>query len=85
MNTLPTLEELLHDNPGWLDEAVDTPGASQITGTPVPTLETLRCRGGGPRFIKRGARVSYTRRSCFEWLKAKEHASTSDFAAKATS
>lgn len=75
---LPTLNEILQANPLYLDEAVDTPEASRITDHPVPTLETLRCRGGGPVFIKRGKKVLYTRRALLEWLKAGERTSTSD-------
>ena len=67
--TLPTLEELVADDPGFLDSAVDPKEASRITNTPEATLSTLRCRGGGPKFLKRGQAVSYTRRACFEWLR----------------
>ena len=75
---LPQLSEILRSNPGWLDEAVDTREVSRITGTPTATLDTLRCRGGGPPFIKRGKSVLYIRRSCFEWLAAGRRRSTSD-------
>ncbi len=75
---LPQLSEILRSNPGWFDEAVDTREASRITGTPTATLDTLRCRGGGPPFIKRGKRVLYIRRSCFEWLAVGRRTSTSD-------
>ena len=75
---LPTFAEILKDHPGWLDEAVDTAEASRITGTPVATLETMRVRGGGPVFVKRGKSVKYLRRSCFEWLNAGQRTSTSD-------
>jgi hypothetical protein len=60
-----------------LDEAVDTAEASRITGTPVTTLETLRSRGGGPEFIKRGRTVRYLRRDLLAWLQAHRIASTS--------
>ncbi len=75
---LPTFAEILRDNPGWLDEATDTAGASRITGDPVKTLETKRVRGGGPEFIKLGKSVRYTRRACFEYLAAGRRRSTSD-------
>ena len=51
---LPFLTDILQANPGWLDEAVLTAEARQITGEPVPTLETKRVRGGGPVFLKLG-------------------------------
>ena len=75
---LPSLVDILQDNPGWLDEAVDTREASRITGEPVPTLETKRVRGGGPVFLKLGKSVRYTRRACFEYLAARRRTSTSD-------
>ena len=75
---LPPLVDILRDNPGWLDEAVDTQEASRITDTPAPTLETLRVRGGGPAFVKLKKSVKYTRRSLFEWLAAGRRTSTSD-------
>ncbi len=75
---LPPLTDILKEHPGWLDEAVDTVGASQITGTPVATLTTLRVRGGGPEFIKHGKSVTYTRRACFAYNAAGRRTSTSD-------
>ena len=54
-HTLPELEDILQDNPGWLDEAIDT-------------LATWRCRGGGPTFMKLGAAVRYRRRTVLKWL-----------------
>ncbi len=77
-SALPAFADILRDNPGWLDEAVDTPEAGRITNTPVPTLETLRVRGGGPVFLKLNKRVHYTRRALFEWLAAGRRTSTSD-------
>ncbi len=75
---LPSLADILQANPGWLDEAILTPEASQITGEPVATLETKRVRGGGPVFLKLGKSVRYTRRACFEYLAARRRKSTSD-------
>ena len=78
VSALPTFADILRDNPGWLDEAVDTLEAGRITNTPVPTLETMRVRGGGPVFLKLNKRVHYTRRALFEWLAAGRRTSTSD-------
>ena len=78
-SVLPTFADILRDNPGWLDEAIDTDEASRITCTPGPTLETLRTRGGGPVFFKpTPGKVRYTRRTCFEWNVARRCRSTSD-------
>ncbi len=78
---LPTLLEIaaeaLKTNPGWLDEAVDEHEAGRVTNTPPPTLQTMRVRGGGPPFVKHGARVKYIRRDLFEWLTAARRSSTS--------
>lgn len=67
---LPQLADILAKHPGWLDEAVTTEEASRTTGVPVPTLVTMRSRGGGPRFLTpRGTRlVRYLRRHLYEWL-----------------
>ncbi len=75
---LPSFAEILDKNPGWLDEGVATPEAARIVGTPQPSLETMRTRGGGPVFVKRGHKVLYTRRALFEWLRAGQRTSTSD-------
>lgn len=40
--SFPNLDEILEDNPGWLDEAIDTPAVSQLTGVPTCTLTTWR-------------------------------------------
>ncbi len=83
-SALPTFADILQANPGWLDEAVLTAEASQITGEPIPTLETKRVRGGGPVFLKLGKSVRYTRRACFEYLAARRRTSTSDSGQAAT-
>ena len=75
---LPSFADILQDHPGWLDEAVLTAEASQITGEPEATLVTKRVRGGGPVFLKLGKSVRYTRRACFEYLAARQRKSTSD-------
>ena len=80
--TFPSLFQIAADalmaNPGWLDEAVGEEEAERITNTPKATLQTMRVRGGGPPFVKHGARVKYIRRDLFEWLTAGRCTSTSD-------
>lgn len=66
---LPDLRAILENNPGWLDEAIDTSAVSKLTGVPVCTLTTWRCRGGGPRFLKYGKSVRYRRRAVLGWMK----------------
>lgn len=75
---LPSFAEILADNPGWLDEAIAQSEASRIVNEPEPTLATKRTRGGGPVFLKQGKKVNYTRRACFEYLRARQRTSTSD-------
>ncbi len=79
---LPTIEEMVRDRPGWLDEVASPAETSHITNVPVKTLESMRSRGGGPPFVrltpgKRG-RVGYRRRDLFEWLATRVRRSTSD-------
>lgn len=77
--SLPSLSDILADNPGWLEEAVNTRGASRLTGVPVTTLETWRSRGGGPRFLKLGAKtVRYQRRELLGWMARQQRANTAD-------
>ena len=64
----PEIEDILQRNPAWLDEAIDTPSVSRLTGVPVCTLATWRCRGGGPPFLKLGTAVRYRRRTVLRWL-----------------
>lgn len=72
--------EILKANPGYLDEGLDTAGASKFLGNvSEATLNTLRSRGGGPRFSKPlPNKVTYTRRWLIEWRRAGERVSTSD-------
>lgn len=70
--SFPKLNEILEDNPGWLDEAIDTPAVSRLTGVPTCTLTTWRCRGGGPRFLKYGKCVRYRRRAVLDWMTESE-------------
>ena len=75
---LPEFAEILKENPGYLDEAVDTVEASRIAGPAEATLETMRVRGGGPEYFKIGKAVRYTRRACFEWRAERRRRNTSD-------
>lgn len=79
---LPSLAELVADNPGFLDEVVLPEEASRILKMPEATLSTLRCRGGGPEFVRLGpgkrAPVGYTRRKLFTYAIQRTRRSTSD-------
>lgn len=56
-------------------EFTDTDGASAFTRIPVNTLVTLRSRGGGPPFIKRGKSVYYSLQSLRTWMREQETSS----------
>lgn len=49
---------------------------------PVATQATMRSRGGGPKYIKRGSRVIYRDCDVREWLEAGLRESTSDTGAQ---
>ena len=64
---------------------LDTVGAEEYTGIPRRTLEGLRVRGGGPRFVKVGAgrsgRVLYRVSDLDAFLESRVCCSTSDYGA----
>ncbi len=57
--------------------ALATPSAAAFLGLSPATLETLRCRGGGPPFVKLGRRVVYRREDLEAWITSSRRASTS--------
>ena len=77
---LPSLPEILKDRPGWLDGIAPPSEASVIIDTPEDTLSTLRCRGGGPPYVKKLGKIGYIRRDLFMWLKSNRRLSTSEAA-----
>ncbi len=58
--------------------ALDTPSAALYLGLSPATLETMRTRGGGPRFSKLGRRVVYEQEELESWLNSRSKRSTSD-------
>ncbi len=58
--------------------ALTTPMAADYVGLSPATLETMRVRGGGPVFVKLGARVVYQREDLDKWLEERKRKSTSD-------
>ncbi len=49
------------------NERLDTDAAARYLGLAPATLACKRNRGGGPRYIKRGNRVSYEIKDLDEW------------------
>jgi predicted DNA-binding transcriptional regulator AlpA len=64
---------------------LDTRAAADFLGISPRTLEGLRVRGGGPRFVKIGGSVRYRIASLEEYLRQQERVSTSDAGQRAAS
>ena len=65
--------------PHGLNPALNTGQASIYTGLAEPTLEGLRSRGGGPRFVRYGRKaVRYLITDLDEWMAKRTVASTSE-------
>lgn len=57
---------------------VPTVRAAEIVGLSHRTLEGLRTRGGGPRFVKLGRRILYDVDDLATWAEQNKKSSTSD-------
>ena len=67
---IPEVEEPL-DRPSvqyFPDGRMTPENAAKYTGFTAGTLSVLRCRGGGPKFVKRGHRVFYFQGDLDAWL-----------------
>jgi predicted DNA-binding transcriptional regulator AlpA len=60
------------------DEFLDTAGASAFLKLSLSTLTKRRLTGDGPKYLKLGRRVVYSRRELEAWARAHERGSTSD-------
>lgn len=69
-----------HGNlPAGLAPALDTGQAAAYTGLAVATMEGLRSKGGGPRFVRYGRKaVRYLIADLDAWMAARTVASTSE-------
>lgn len=71
-NTQPKL-------PAGLNPALNTEQAAAYTGLAEKTLEGLRCRGGGPRFVRYGRKaVRYLVSDLDVWMSSRVVGSTSE-------
>jgi predicted DNA-binding transcriptional regulator AlpA len=61
------------------EEFLDTPAAVTLTKLSTSTLTKLRLTGGGPRYLKLGRRVVYSRAALLAWLHDRECGSTSEY------
>lgn len=67
--------------PSGLAPALDTKQAALYVGLALATLETMRNRGGGPRYLKYSRnKVAYRQHDLDEWMNARSVASTSEAA-----
>ncbi len=65
--------------PNGLPAALNTQQAAIYTGLAETTLEGLRCRGGGPRFVRYGRKaVRYLVGDLDEWIGSFRVGSTSE-------
>jgi hypothetical protein len=74
MNTKASEESSRKQTPTVLD----TRAAADFLGISPRTLEGLRVRGGGPRYVKISGSVRYRIASLEEYLRQQERTSTSD-------
>ena len=61
------------------DDFLDTAGASAFLKLSLSTLTKRRLTGGGPRYLKLGRRVVYSRRELEAWARSHECGSTSEY------
>jgi len=52
--------------------------AATYAGLSVSTMNKLRVSGGGPTFLKLGARIAYDTRDLDAWLASRRRCTTSD-------
>ena len=60
------------------EEKFDTGEAAKYTKLSASTLAKRRVFGGGPKYLKLGRRVVYSKRDLDDWLDAHRRTSTSD-------
>jgi predicted DNA-binding transcriptional regulator AlpA len=60
------------------DDFLDTAGASAFLKLSPSTLTKRRLTGDGPKYLKLGRRVVYSRRELEAWTRAHERGSTSN-------
>jgi hypothetical protein len=60
-------------------ELLTTGQAAQRLGVSISYLNKLRLYGGGPVFVKIGAKVVYDPADLAEWIDARKHRSTSEY------
>ena len=60
-----------------IEQGLDTGDAAQVLNCAPATLAKKRVKGGGPKYVKVGARVIYMPSDLREYIEANRRASTS--------
>jgi hypothetical protein len=60
-----------------VEEVFDTKSAARHLGVSEAFLERKRCTGGGPAYVKLGARVTYRRADLDAWIAVNRRYNTS--------
>lgn len=60
--------------------SLTTTQVSESTGIPTKTLEDLRIKGGGPRFLRLGRRkgIRYLESDLLEWMNSRRYGSLAE-------
>ena len=66
-----------------IPQRLTTPEAAKYVGLSASLLNKLRCRGGGPTFLKLCDRVLYDRTALDAWLAENTRRSTSEYQTEA--
>jgi Helix-turn-helix domain len=61
------------------DDFLTTEEASAVVRYAPTTLNRLRVQGGGPVFYRLGRKILYSRSDLIAFVRAKQHASTSEY------
>lgn len=78
VRTLEASTRSIAARPPGIVAALNAEQAAAYTGLAPPTLEPLRCTGGGSRFVRYGRKVRYLIDDLDEWMAARTVASTSE-------
>jgi hypothetical protein len=60
------------------DTPLDTAEAADFSGLAVATLAKLRCKGGGPAYLKLGRKVVYRGGDLADWLRMRRVHNTAE-------
>ncbi len=75
--TTPHLVEPMSTHVG--EDLWDPRMAASYVGLAVATLADLRCKGGGPVFMKAGRLIRYRKSSLDAWLESRSFGSTCEY------